>query len=195
MNMAERTMTEKEIMLSGGMYHPLDELLAKERMDAHILTEKLNNTPIADTPAREALIKELFGSTGELITIWAGFHCDFGYNIHVGENFFCNFNCIMHDTNTITVGDNCMIGPNVTICTATHPIEDAARNDPDFKEYALPITIGDNVWIGAGSILLPGVTLGDRCVVAAGAVVAKDVPADHLVGGVPARIIKKIDNK
>ena len=187
-------MTEKEIMLSGGMYDPLDPELWRDRVRAHSLAAKLNALPFDDAKRREPAMRELLGRCGRGVTLSEGFCCDFGYNISVGDGFFCNFNCVMLDTNTITIGDGCMFGPNVTLATATHPVQAAKRNNAEGREYALPIKIGDRVWIGAGAVINPGVTIGDGAVIASGAVVTADVPADSMAAGVPAIVKKKIDN-
>ena len=187
-------MTEKEIMLSGGMYDPMDPELWQDRVRAHVLAGRLNATPYDQLEERDRISRELLGHAGKNLGISEGFWCDFGYNISVGDNFFCNFNCVMLDTNTITIGDGCMFGPNVTLSTATHPIEAGKRNNPEGREYALPIKIGDRVWISAGAVINPGVTIGSGAVIAAGSVVTKDVPENSLAAGVPAVIKKKIDN-
>ena len=187
-------MTEREKMLAGEMYRPMDPELWEVRLRAHILVQKLNALPAEDMEGREALTRQLLGRMGKNAYLEIGFQCDFGFNISVGNNFFCNFNCVMLDTNTITIGDNCMFGPNVTLATATHPIRAAERVNPEGREYALAIHIGNEVWLGAGVTVRPGVTIGDRAVVAAGAVVVHDVPPDTLVAGVPARPVKQIDN-
>ncbi len=187
-------MTEKEIMLSGGMYDCLDKELVRGRDRAHVLAQQLNALSADDRAGRERITRELLGTAGQNVYLERGFQCEYGDNIHAGANFYCNYNCLMIDCNTITVGDNTMIGPNVTVCTATHPVKAAERCNPEGREYALPIRIGDQVWIGAGAIINPGVTIGDRAVIASGAVVTRDVPADTLVAGVPAVPKKHIDN-
>lgn len=186
-------MTEKEIMLSGGMYDPLDPVLWQDRVRAHKLTAELNALAF-DDPFRAKKTAELLGASHEDTVISEGFHCDFGYNIYVGEGFFCNFNCVMLDTNRINIGNHCMFGPNVTLATATHPIKASERCNEQGREYALEINIGDYVWIGAGAIINPGVTIGSGAVIASGAVVTKDVPPNTLVAGVPAVVKKQIDN-
>jgi maltose O-acetyltransferase len=187
-------MTEKEIMLSGGMYDCLDKELVRERDRAHLLAQQLNALPADDYAGREKVTRELLGAAGPRVYLERGFQCEYGSNIHVGANFYCNYNCLMIDCNAITVGDNTMIGPNVTVCTATHPVKAAERCNAEGREYALPIRIGSQVWIGAGAIINPGVTIGDRVVVASGSIVTKDVPDDCLVAGVPAVIKKTIEN-
>jgi maltose O-acetyltransferase len=187
-------MTEREIMLSGGMYDSQDKELVRGRDRAHVLAQRLEALPADDHVGRERLTRELLGAAGPNVYLEKGFQCEYGDNILVGANFYCNFNCVMVDYSTITIGDNTMIGPNVTVCTATHPVRAAERCNPEGREYALPIRIGSQVWIGTGAIINPGVTIGDRAVIASGSVVTKDVPADTLVAGVPAVPKKHIDN-
>ncbi|MCW7551245.1 sugar O-acetyltransferase [Endozoicomonas gorgoniicola] len=117
------------------------------------------------------------------------FSCDYGYNIEVGKNFYMNFNGVILDCGKVVIGDNVMIGPNVTLCTAGHPLDIKTRNTGE--EFAKPVTIGNNVWIGANVLVLPGVTLHDGAVVGGGSVVTKDVPADCVVVGSPARVVRK----
>ena len=156
---------------------------------------ELDNIPYAEFDRRVKLIHELFGSVGKNVFVERGFKCEQGKNIHVGDNFYCNFNCTIYDSYTVTIGNNVMIGPNVTICTATHPVEKALRLDPNQSEYAKPVTICDNVWIGGGVFINPGVTIGEGAVIASGAVVTKDVPANTLAAGVPAAVKKNINNE
>lgn len=180
-------MTEKGKMLAGEMYAPYDPQLTEERARARDTTFRFNHS---DSPDRCRLLRELFGKTGESFMVEPPFQCDYGCNIYVGENFFANFDCIMLDVCPITIGNNCMLAPRVSLYTATHPIDPADRNSG--KEYGKPITIGDNVWIGGNAVINPGVTIGDNVVVASGAVVVKDVPDNVVVGGNPARILKTL---
>ncbi|WP_261134352.1 maltose acetyltransferase domain-containing protein [Bacillus sp. Marseille-Q3570] len=181
--------SEKEKMLEGEMYAPADPTLIKERENARRLTRLINET--TETDKRISLLKELFGSTGEEIFIEPSFRCDYGSNIHVGENFFANFDCVILDVCKVTFGNNCMLAPGVHIYTATHPLDPTARNSG--KEYGKPVTFGDNVWIGGGAIINPGLTIGDNVVIASGAVVTRDLPDNVVVGGNPAKILKEID--
>lgn len=183
--------TEKEKMLNGEMYNPMDPVLVKESKNARRLVRLYNQTTEAETEKRTEILKNLLGSTGENVYMEPNIRFDYGYNTHVGENFFANFDCTILDVCEVRIGDNCMMAPGVQIYTATHPIDPVERNSG--KEYAKPITIGDNVWIGGSAIINPGVTIGDNVVVASGAVVTKDVPNNVVVGGNPARIIKSID--
>ena len=182
--------TEKEKMLLGDMYDPSDPQLAEERLHARKLARLFNETTESEAELRADLLKRLFGSSGENINIEPSFRCDYGYNIHVGENFFANFDCVFLDVCEIRIGDNCLLAPGVHIYTATHPLHASDRNSG--REYGKPVTIGKNVWIGGRAVINPGVKIGDNAVIASGAVVTRDVPANAVVGGNPARIIKMI---
>lgn len=184
-------MTEKEKMLAGEMYDPSDSELRTDRLNARKNARLYNETTEQETAKRSKLLKEFLGSTGKNIHMEPPIQFDYGYNTYVGENFYANFNSVILDVCTVTIGDNCMLAPNVQIYSATHPIEYAARNSG--KEYAKPITIGHNVWIGGGAIINPGVKLGNGVVVASGAVVTKSFPDNVVIGGNPARIIKEIN--
>ncbi|CUA79406.1 sugar O-acetyltransferase [Anoxybacillus suryakundensis] len=183
--------SEKEKMVSGQLYRATDPELVKEREHARKLTRLLNETLETEHERRVSLLKELFGSTGEHVYIEPPFYCDYGYNIHVGENFFANFNCVFLDVCEIRIGDNCLIGPGVHIYTATHPIDPTERASG--LEYGKPVIIGDHVWIGGGAIINPGVNIGNNVVIASGAVVTKDVPNNVVVAGNPAKIIKQLN--
>lgn len=183
--------TEKEKMLAGEMYDPADPVLLKERDEARRKVRLYNQTLETEGEKRTKLLKELLGSTGENIYMEPNIRFDYGYNTHAGENFFANFDCTILDVCEVRFGDNCMLAPGVHIYTATHPLHPAERNSG--REYAKPITIGNNVWIGGSAVINPGVTIGDNAVIASGAVVTKDVPPNAVVGGNPARIIRKIE--
>ncbi|WP_282022816.1 maltose O-acetyltransferase [Priestia flexa] len=183
--------TEKEKMIAGEMYISGDAELIKDRTHARKVTRLFNQAVETDDTYRMSLIKDLFGSTGENIYIEPIFRCDYGYNIHVGENFYANFDCLILDICPVTIGDNCMLAPGVHIYTATHPLDPIERNSG--REYGKPVVIGNNVWIGGRAIINPGVTIGDNAVIASGAVVTKDVPPNTVVGGNPARVIKEIN--
>jgi maltose O-acetyltransferase len=183
--------SEKEKMLGGALYDAADPELVKERLRARRLTRLFNQSLEADTGRRSALLKELFGSTGGELTVEPVFRCDYGYNIHVGENFYANFDCVFLDVCEIRIGANCMIGPGVHIYTATHPLNAAERIKG--REAGKPVTIGENVWIGGRTVINPGITIGNDAVIASGAVVTKDVPAGVFAGGNPARIIKQLE--
>lgn len=165
------------------------EKLKRENIRAHKLVQEYNNTSLEESDRRIEIIKELIGSAGANPSIEHNFHCDLGYNIQIGENFYAGYNCTILDMAQVIIGDNCMIGPNTGIYTAGHSIEPKDRNR---SGYAIPIKIGNDVWIGGSCVILPGVTVGDNSVVAAGSVVTRDVPANTIVAGNPAKEIKKI---
>ncbi|WP_096437645.1 maltose acetyltransferase domain-containing protein [Alteribacter populi] len=183
--------TEKEKMITGERYVPGDPELIKDREQCRKLTRSFNITTETNYEIRESLIKDLFGTVSGDIFIEPTFRCDYGYNIHVGENFYANFDCVILDVCPVKIGDNCMLAPGVHIYTASHPLEPADRNSG--SEFGKPVTIGNNVWIGGRAVIMPGVTIGNNAVIAAGAVVTKDIPDDVVVGGNPARIIKEIN--
>jgi len=185
-------MTEKEKMLAGLMYNSLDPVLVKEREEARLLFQEINKMNETQKQRRNQLLYSLLGKAGKNLWIEPPFYCDYGYNITVGYNVFMNYNCCILDVMPVTIGDRVMIAPNVQIYTATHPLNAKERNSG--REFAKPITIGNDVWIGGGAIICPGVSIGNAVVIAAGAVVTKDVPDNVLVGGNPAKIIREIDN-
>lgn len=194
-------MTEKQKMIAGMLYDAYDEELIRERKEARRLTRLFNETPEDEPERREQLLKQLFGSTGSRVNIEPSFRCDYGYNIHVGENFFANFDCVILDVCEVTIGDNCMMGPKVCLYTPVHPFdkEDRKVHSVNGKlilmEYGKPITIGDDVWIGGSAVINPGVTIGNNVIVASGSVVVKDVPDNVIVGGNPARILRTLESK
>ncbi len=140
---------------------------------------------------RKAILKELLGACGEDVVFEGRIQCDDGYNIEVGEHFFANFDAVLLDVCKITIGDHCLLGPNVHIYTAGHPLNPEERQTG--IEFGKPVTIGHHVWIGGGAIINPGVTIGDHAVIASGAVVTKDVPSNVIVGGNPAKILKHLE--
>lgn len=183
--------TEKEKMIGGELYFAFDEELTRERLNARRLVRLYNETTETEEERRTDLLNELFGSIGGPAYIEPAFRCDYGYNIHVGANFYVNFDCVFLDVCEIRIGDNCFIAPGVHIYTATHPLRAEERNTG--AESGKPVTIGNNVWIGGRAVINPGVTVGNNVVIASGAVVTKDVPDHAVVGGNPARIIKMIE--
>ena len=184
-------LTEKEKMIAGKLYFAGDPELAADRKDARVKLRAINQE--TDKKKRELYVKSAFGGTKKRVYIEPTICFDYGYNIFVGENFYCNFHNVFLDICPITIGDNCMFGPNVQLYTASHPLEPGKRNSG--QEFGKPITIGDNVWIGGSCVVVPGVTLGDNVVVAAGAVVTKSFPDNVVVGGNPARILKTIEEE
>ncbi len=194
-------MTEKQKMIAGLLYDAYDEELIRERKEARRLVRLFNNTSEDETQERERLLKQLFGSTGNRLNIEPSFRCDYGYNIHVGENFFANFDCVILDVCEVTIGDNCLLGPKVCLYTPVHPFDKEERKVQPINgklalmEYGKPITIGDDVWIGGSAVINPGVTIGSNVIVASGSVVVKDVPDNVIVGGNPARILRTLESK
>ncbi len=186
-------MTEREKMLAEMLYDPTDKELVEMRNYARKACKEFNECDPTDSEKKTKILKDLFGSTGESIYMEPSFRCDYGKNIHVGEGFYANFNCVILDVAEVIIGKNCMLAPNVAIYTATHPIDPTERNSG--VEYAKKIVIGDNCWIGGNSVICPGVTLGDNVVVGAGAVVTKSFGDNVVIAGNPAKVIKTIDIK
>ncbi|WP_338452981.1 sugar O-acetyltransferase [Niallia oryzisoli] len=182
--------TEKEKMIAGEMYNPADPELLNGRKNARRLVRIYNQTTEDESDKRFKLLTELLGSTGEYIYMEPNIRFDYGYNTYVGENFYGNFDCTILDVCEVRIGDNCLLGPSVQIYTATHPLHPTERNSG--IEYAKPITIGNNVWIGGSAVINPGITIGNNVVIASGAVVTKDIPDNVVAGGNPAKIIKQI---
>ena len=180
--------TEKEKMLAGELYNAMDPLLVNERQQARELLQAFNATAAGDRPRRKQLLIELLGSVGSNVGVEPPFFCDYGYNIHLGDNVFFNFNCVILDVMRVEIGSNCMFGPNVQIYTATHPLDAVERRGG--LEFARPITIGCDVWVGGSAVINPGITIGDRSVIGAGSVVVKDIPADVFAAGNPCKVIR-----
>lgn len=186
-------MTEEERRLEAGLeYDYMDPGVDGRKLHAVECCAKLNATDHRDQAAMEKAIRELFGSVGKNPTILPGFTCDDGTKLHVGDFFLANYNVTILDIREVTMGDHVMIGPNTLISTVGHPLSPRGRRN--HMAIAKPVTIGNDVWIGANVTILPGVTIGNNVVVAAGAVVTKDVPDNCVVGGVPARILRTIEN-
>lgn len=183
--------SEKERMLNGELYDAGDSELVAEREHARELLGEYNATTGADADRRAELLEELFGSVRGEPHVEPPVRCDYGYNVHVGGNFYANFDCVFLDVREIRFGENCFLGPGVHAYAATHPIDAAERVKG--PEYGKPVTVGDDVWIGGRAVLNPGVTVSDRSVVGAGAVVTGDVPADVVVQGNPAEVVKRLD--
>ena len=183
------TMTEKEKMLAGELYIAEEAELAAEHARAIELCDRLDCGGISEEE-RDALTRQLLGKCGKNTVLGRGFRCDYGYNIEAGENFYVNYNVVILDVCKVKIGDNCLIAPQAGIYTAAHPLDAAVRRSG--LEYGRPVTIGNDVWIGGGARILPGVTLGDNVVVGAGAVVTKSFPSDVVIAGNPARVIKKL---
>ena len=183
--------TEMDKLRAGEEYVFLDEEVAASKERALVMCRRFNATDPTDHAAQEAIIRELFGSTGDFVSIQPSFNCDCGANIHVGDGFLTNYNVTILDIAEVRIGQHVMIGPNTIITTVGHPLSRAGRRA--WKAQAAPVTIGDDVWLGGNVVVLPGVTIGSNVVVAAGAVVTKDVPDDCVVAGVPARVVKQLE--
>ena len=184
-------MTEREKMLAGMLYNSMiEEDLVQDRQQAKKLCKEYNDTDSLDMEKKTAIMKNLLGKAEENFWIESPFMCDYGYNIEVGRNFYANYNLVVLDCAKVTIGDNVFIAPNVGIYTAGHPIVAEQRNSG--LEYAYPISIGSNVWIGAGTHICPGVTIGDNVVIGAGSVVTKDIPSGTVAYGVPCKVIRDI---
>jgi len=184
-------MDEKQKMLNGELYNAnYDKTLIAERLIAKNICYKYNKLSPLKIKKREKLIKKLFGKTDKHFLIEQSFWCDYGYNIFIGENFYMNHNCIILDCAKVEFGDNVFIAPNCGFYTAGHPIEAEIRNAG--LEYAKPIKVGNNVWIGGNVTVLPGVTIGDNVTIGAGSVVTKDIPSNTVAVGNPCKVIRNI---
>ena len=172
-----------------GLGYIVDDEILEQLAQARSLTQKLNALDRANFRGIEEIITQLFGSSNKPF-VNPPFYCDYGFNIHVGKNFYCNFNCTFLDVAPITIGDNVWIGSNVSLYTAGHPIHPETRNTQ--IEYGRPITIGDNVWIGGNVVINPGVSIESNTVIGSGSVVTKDIPDWVVAAGNPCRVIRKI---
>ncbi len=168
-----------------------DAALIAERLECKELIRDYNDLRPKDVEARDALLRRILGDVKGDILIEQPFYCDYGFNISVGKNFFANFNMVVLDEARVVFGDNVFIGPNCGFYTAGHPIDPIERNKG--LEFARPIIVGNNVWIGANVTVVPGVTIGDNCVIGAGSVVTKDIPDNTVAVGNPCKVIKSID--
>jgi maltose O-acetyltransferase len=184
-------MTELEKLEAGLEYHYDDPEVAARKTEAVAGCARLAAVDPLDNEARERVARELVGSAGVGLDIQPGFHCDYGKNIHVGDNFTANYNVTILDIAPVTFGDNCMVGPGTLIASVGHPVDGARRRGR--VAFAKPVTFGNDVWIGGNASIMPGVTVGDNVVVAAGAVVTHDVPSNCVVAGVPARVIRELE--
>lgn len=184
-----RTRTEKEKMLAGERYNLLDSELEIDRQKAQKLMRLYNSSE--DLPERQNILRQMLGAVGRDSLIWPPFYCSYGKNTYLGEGVFLNYMCTILDNNEVRIGNHVMIGPAVQIYTAAHDLQAETRIQG--WETAKPIEIEDNVWIGGGAILLPGVRVGRNAVVGAGAVVTRSVSANTVVAGNPARVIRYLE--
>jgi maltose O-acetyltransferase len=190
--------TEREKMLAGELYDPLDRELVSARERARNLCQDLNATREADEAERRRILRELLGMGGDDVWIQPPFFCDYGANIHLGRKCFFNFNCVLLDVCTIRVGDCTLFGPGVQIYTATHPLDYKMRRPPATGESKValelgkPVEIGADVWVGGAAVICPGVKIGDRSVIGAGSVVTRDIPAGVFAAGNPCRVIREL---
>ena len=182
--------TKRERMLAGDLYIADDPEIGADSRRALGLAHRINTSDPTDADGLRVLFTELLGHYGAGAEIRPPFRCDYGYQTSFGARSFANFGLVVLDVATVTIGDDVQIGPNVQLLTATHPLEPGPRRDK--WEAAQPITIGDNVWLGGGVIVCPGVTIGADTVVGAGSVVTKDLPAGVIAGGSPARVLREL---
>jgi len=189
-------LTHKQRMIAGYPYRPGDSELCKERAEARRLILEFNKSSVEEEENRQSIIKKLFHPScrDKKILVEPSFRVDYGYNITVGNNLQLNYDCVFLDCAPITIGDNFLAAPGVHIYAATHPLDVKHRQDnDDYYELAKPVRIGNNVWVGGQAIICPGVTIGDNSVIGAGSIVIRDVPANVVVAGNPAKIIRYMD--
>ncbi len=181
--------SEKVKMLAGEYYMADDEELVRERDRAQALAFEFSHTPPCEKEKRQEILKRLIIARGAF-HIEAPFNCDYGYNIEVGAGFYANYGCTILDVCKVTIGQNVLLGPNVQIYTATHPLDPAVRLSG--MEYGKPVTIGDNVWVGGAAVICPGVTIGENATIGAGSVVTRDIPPNAVAAGNPCRVMKRV---
>jgi maltose O-acetyltransferase len=181
--------SERHKMLDGELYNPLDAELVAGRVRARDLCQALNATREAEQQERRRILRGLFGAGGETVWMQQPFFCDYGANIELGERVFFNFNCVVLDVCPVRIGDFTLFGPAVQIYTATHPFSAELRRR---QELGKPVTIGSDVWVGGGAIILPGVRIGSRAVIGAGSVVTRDIPEAVFAAGNPCRVVREI---
>lgn len=194
-------LTDWDRMVSGKLYNPSRPDVVKKHFKGMSLCEKFNRIPLKRIRAKQRTLEKLIPSAkGKNLGVFAPFYCEYGVNIHVGEECFVNYNCTFLDVSPITLGNGVWVGANVTMATPNHPLIAEERLNADYPdgrhdlEFSDPITIKDGCWICSSSTICGGVTIGENSVVAAGSVVTRDVPPNSLVAGVPARVIRQIDS-
>ena len=183
-------MNQKERMVAGLPYLAHLDGLAEERIACKRKIFAYNNTHPDRFDTLAAQAKAILGKTGEQVYIEPPFHCDYGWNIEVGENFYANYNLVILDVGPVKIGKNALLAPNVALYTAGHPVHPDSRNSG--YEYGIGITIGDNCWLGGNVVVMPGVTIGDNCVIGAGSVVTRDIPANSIAVGNPCRAVRQV---
>lgn len=181
--------SEKEKMLAGGLYDPFDAELVQARERARDLCQDLNATRERDQETRRRILMQLFGKGGDSVWMQPPFFCDYGTNIELGERVYFNFNCVVLDVCLVKIGDFTLFGPSVQIYTGTHPLNAELRRK---QEFAKPVEIGSDVWVGGGAIICPGVKIGSRTVIGAGSVVTRDIPEGVVAVGNPCRVLRAI---
>ncbi len=186
----DAALTERERMLRGLLYLPYDPGLVEERMRARGLVQAFNDAPSDDSAHRTRILQQLLGGCGQRVIIEPPFRCDYGAHIVIGDDTFINFNCVVLDCAAIRIGARVLIAPGVQILAATHPLDVQTRRSG--RELARPVTIGDDVWLGAGVIVNPGVTIGNGSVIGSGSVVASDVPPNVVAVGNPCRVLRPL---
>lgn len=184
--------TERQKMLAGELYDPLDPELAAARRRARDLCQALNAAREEDEAGRRRILVELFAAGGDTVWMQPPFFCDYGANIELGAGVFFNFNCVVLDVCRVRIGDRSLFGPAVQVYTPMHPMQAAQRRRGEFGK---PVDIGDDVWVGGGAIILPGVRIGSGAVIGAGSVVTRDVPAGVFAAGSPCRVVREIDDE
>ncbi len=186
-------MDTRERMKDGRLYFCTDEEIANEQLKCLDLLYDYNQTRPTEQPKRRELLKVLLAEVGENCYIEPPLHANWGRNTHLGSNVYANFNLTLVDDTDIYIGDSVMIGPNVTIATAGHPVDPELRRK--VAQFNIPVRIGNNVWIGAGAVILPGITIGDDSVIGAGSIVTKDIPAGVVAVGNPCRVLRPIGDR
>ncbi|MBT1695376.1 sugar O-acetyltransferase [Fulvivirgaceae bacterium PWU4] len=182
--------SEKQKMLDGELYNALDPVLVGDRMRTRLLLKELNDSAEDQIELRSNILRQLIPNALKGLWLQPPFYCDYGYNMMLGENVFFNFNCVVLDVTYVKIGSRTLFGPNAQIYTATHPINHVERASG--LEYAKPITIGEDVWVGGSAVICPGITIGDRTVIGAGSVVTKDIPSDVFAAGNPCKVIRSL---
>jgi maltose O-acetyltransferase len=194
-------MTEKEKMLAGESYCSRDPELLAMYHKCRKLLRAFGQTESDEAEKKQEILRQMLGRVGQNVWIEAPFFCDYGENISIGDNVFINYNCLLLDCNRITIGNNVLIGPGAQLCTATHPLSASERvieacpetgSPAGYRTCAHPVTVGDNVWLGGGVIVLPGVTIGSNTTIGAGSIVTKDIPPNVVAVGNPCRVLKTL---